>query len=399
MEDKKLFPPNAELVHRKLDDVQELAEHDAIEVIAVSDIDIGKEIFVNYIQSNDYAEVEAWFSLGYGRSYIEPKDLEGESEKSDSISSKSKSKKKKTKAAIDLTDEVELIKAPRFYNLVQCNTAAGIIFDKYQKYEDKLLYTVANKLWERYTELGVKDPNGYEKCVEALEMIETVDEKVMNFIIQVLKFEPYEDVGPYDPHYFVLTGVFEDNAENREFAEELYGFSEKSNKSQLQDQNYANSKGRKMYKMESKKEKIKVDSLSYLDVAYAICWPTYTPSSHQFMWSEKQTMRQGFHTDYNTFAKINKQMSYLTMLSMSDETYLWFATIEKNEVIYERVYYPFGSMLVFTGNMVHAGDAYAGEPNLRVHRYVESPTMIHGELVSQEYKKYADITVQMNSYM
>ena len=117
------------------------------------------------------------------------------------------------------------------------------------------------------------------------------------------------------------------------------------------------------------------------------------------MWSKPETRRQGFHTDYITFGEEFSLMSYGCIIGFGDYCYLWTATEKEGEIIYERVHIPFGSAAIFTGNMVHAGAEYEHDDCFRIHKYIDSPNMIHGIAVNQDYNTYNDLTAQLNAIM
>ena len=388
---KRLFKQNAELSHNSVEDIQSLRDHDCIEVVAIKDIEEGEEIFINYVQSEKYEDIEDWFKLGVKTAYI------------DVVSVKNGKRKEIVSEIISESDtdsdESSIKESEEEFEINDYDMKAFSFLENFKE-SDPSLYLIGSSLWERYKKLRILDSEKHaDVALESLKSIDTISNEVYDAVHQIISNERIEEIDYDIPFHYMIREILEDNQENREFARKLTEFANKKKQaSTLNDQNYENSKGGKMFIMQSKKEIGMIKTLDFIEKIYKICWPTYTSDFNTLIWSLENTDRQGFHTEYNNFGGKFKQMSYASFLSLADNNYLWFAKTEGDEFIYERVYYPFGSMIIVTGNCIHAGPEFTKSPNLRIFRYIESPTMIHQNQVTQDFQKYADYTVQLNTY-
>jgi site-specific DNA-methyltransferase (adenine-specific) len=392
MKKKKLFEPNAELIFNALENVQSLSDHDCIEVVAVKDIEIGEEIFIQYIKSNNYQEVEDWFKLGSNAGYIDAVllstiEMIGQNELIDTTTLDEDSGIISTGTGISTGS----------FNVEDYDIMAIQFLEDIKK-TDLAMYKIGDMLWGRYQKLDILDCKKHANlALESLKMIQNTNSKVMDIVIQILNNQPNDTISYWNQHYQLLKNVVEDNVENRNFSKSLVDFGKRAQHQTLNDQNYEQSSGRKIYVMETDKEIAKMKELDFFDEVIKICWPAYSPGYHTLIWSTEKTARQGFHTDYNQFGGEFKHMSYLSILSLGDDNYIWFGK-SGLENVYEKIYAPFGSMFIFSGNCIHAGPEFTGSSNMRVFQYIESPTMIHKDKVSQDFLTYSNLTVQLNNY-
>jgi DNA modification methylase len=390
MAEGKLFKPNAELVQNPdLNEISGLGDHDCLQVIATRNIEIGEEIFINYLQSNNYDEVKNWFSLG------------------------SKSIQAVSNTPITTSEPISNVVEREFKdsdeeNLTDLNeeklleSAIKESMDLLEKFRnaDALKYEIGNKLWGRYEKLGLLKNSAYAKQVcAAFSAFANISQTCLSIIVQVLDQEPNCSISYDNQSFMIINNVLDDNEKVRGLVSDLMSYGLKQPKEILQDQNYKDSTGRRMHRMESNKELKMINFLDFMNEVYTILFPAYVTTSYNLMWSSEKTMRQGFHTDYNTFGEDYNMMAYVSFISLSDDSYVWTAREENGVTLFKRIYYPFGSMVMFTGNCVHAGAEYVGESNLRIHKYIESPNMKHGHLVSQEFKKYDRMTLELNKFM
>lgn len=86
---------------------------------------------------------------------------------------------------------------------------------------------------------------------------------------------------------------------------------------------------------------------------------------------------QILHVDYPMFAETNKYdykgpVPYNFVVSIQEGTHIW---VNKGDGFTVKVDIPVGSMLVFAGDLVHAGGCY-NEYHVRLHGYVAWPTFV-----------------------
>jgi DNA modification methylase len=380
----KTFEPNAELIQNpSLNDFDGLGSHDCLQVVATKDIKTGDEIFINYIQEKDFESVKKWFeSPG---NVIE---MEGSKEVEEVINVEGMDSENVTvnqdSGSFENTEEFEQLKAKVNFLLVNIGL------------ENSNLGTIGHQLWKRYISLGLlKHKSDGDKAYTALGLLPHISVSALKIVVQVLEKDVDLD---YTKRRCFFIKLLEDNKENRDAVEVIRKIALNSkDKENITDKNYEGSEGRKLYKY---KKADKFGFMQDFNSAMGVLWPGYTASEYQAVWTaNNKCRRQGFHTDYNTFGKNNYIMAYAHMLSLDDSNYIWTCDFTTGKRVYTRHYYPFGWMCIFSGNYIHAGDEFTGENNFKLFRYLDSPNMYHGFIVTQIFNSFGVHTTELNLYM
>ena len=393
LEGKKMLIPNAELNQSPdLSDVYGLADHDVLMVNAIRDIEEGEEILINYVQSDKYEDVCKWFNGVHDISFNPKGKQDSLIPMSTAVATNVISVDDDIPPPPDLVDIAELDEAETRRIDLSTDYAAAL-----KDLEGDALL-IAQLLWERYTKLGLLD---YGKMgQDALDIIKGLNgilQETLAVIRDCILAEPNDKIAYDNRNWYVVHNIIKDTEANRAHAKKIIEYSKTKHIETINDQNYGDSKGRKMFRFENKHHEL-FEFIHHLDVACRYLWPEYNLTTNTLMWTLENTERQGFHTDYNTFGKGFELMSYASILALDDDCYLWVAKVLDNERVFERIYYPFGSIVFFTGNQIHAGDGFTSLNCCRLHRYIESPKMIHGVLVNQDYHSYASITLELNKH-
>jgi hypothetical protein len=264
------------------------------------------------------------------------------------------------------------------------------------------LKTLVFKLWKRYHLYELKnDIIRIKESFSRLKTITEVSEKTITIIKAIMDSESEEDISANKPRIFQLNNVFDDNNDNREAGKKILKYMLKNGSKYILDHNEGGL-GRLTYHFSKPKEKKLFGFTKDLDEAIEIYWGGHNKTDYSGITCKEGTGRQGFHTDFNKFTDINDNMKPLVMsmlgeISLSNNNYFYCLETNDDNTIstVRRIFLPFGSVLFFSGNYIHAGQEYIGE-NCRAHRYIESHNMIHGATVSQDFKSYVGHTISMN---
>ena len=387
---KTLLEANAEFQERAdILTYEDLSNPDIVELYAVKDINPGEEILVQYIKGKTFEEVNSWFENNFS---IRETVHEIQQEEEQEFEEEQEEEEQEIKEGEEEQEEQEEKKNKKFVNAnIFEDDLADFLFKNSLSVDDTVF-----KLLERYEALGL------EKNEKTIELIESKLLKYFNFspkqkqwLNLILHYETNDQIINKERHSFFIEDVVDDTVQFRSFIKDVRDYTRKKFDSYIHDQNFLGSKNRKSYLFKIEKEKDQLKVAHEFDEMMLVAFPEHSFTANNAIWSEKQTMRQGFHTDFNRFGDKYPILSYSVILSLADDNYFWQANLNKGEITMERIYLKFGSVVVFTANCIHAGEGFTPD-NFRSHRYFTHPKMLPDPLISQEFRRYDGLTLQLN---
>jgi hypothetical protein len=117
-------------------------------------------------------------------------------------------------------------------------------------------------------------------------------------------------------------------------------------------------------------------------------FPRHSCRDSALLLSEKGCGMQKAHTDYtekvlDSVSGLDGEMPLGCLVALMDETFLdvWEGSIKENynNGQHKKLELCRGDVVIFRGDLVHAGSAYPNRSNLRVHFYLDTPNIRRGK--------------------